>query len=312
MDAARGERGQPTGGMSRLGIGVIGVGKVGAVLASAWRACGHSVVAAAAHSPASRERAEVMLPGVPLVPVEEVVRRSELVLLAVPDDTLPGLVAGLADLGHFSSGQLVLHPAGRFGAAVLAPAVARGALGIALHPAMTFTGTSLDIARLAGCPVAVTCAPALTPIGQALAVELGAEPFVVAEEDRPLYHAALVHGANHLVTLVSQAVRVAAQAGVPAESLRPLLTAALDRALREGEEGLTGPVVRGDVGTIREHLVALKQAAQRETREGPSGQSLGEALRTYRDLAGATVRRARQLGTLHPPVADEIAEALEA
>jgi predicted short-subunit dehydrogenase-like oxidoreductase (DUF2520 family) len=106
----------------RLGVGVVGAGRVGAVLGNALRAAGHPVVAVSAISQASRERAELLLPGVPVVDVPEVVRRAELVLLAVPDDALPELVQGLADLGAWQPGQIVVHTSGRFGTDVLAPA----------------------------------------------------------------------------------------------------------------------------------------------------------------------------------------------
>jgi predicted short-subunit dehydrogenase-like oxidoreductase (DUF2520 family) len=124
---------------------------------------------------------------------------------------------------------------------VLQPAITRGAIPLALHPAMTFTGTSLDLARLAECCVGVTAPTPVLPIGQALVVEMGAEPVVVAEEMRPLYHAALAHGANHLVTLVAQAMELLAAAGVdsPDRVIGPLLSAAMDNVLRRGDDALT-------------------------------------------------------------------------
>ncbi|WP_169164461.1 Rossmann-like and DUF2520 domain-containing protein [Cellulomonas taurus] len=249
---------------TRLGVGVIGAGRVGAVLGSALRAVGHRVVGVSAVSEASRERADTLLPGVPVLEVPEVVRRAELVLLAVPDDALPELVAGLARTGAWQAGQIVVHTAGRFGAAVLDPARAMGAIPVALHPAMTFTGTSLDLSRLEGCTFAVTAPAPVLPIGQALVVEMGGEPVVIEESARPLYHAALAHGANHLVVLVAQAGDALRAAGVsdPGAVLRPLLDAALDGALRAESAGgaiatLTGPVRRGDAGTVRDHLREL-------------------------------------------------------
>ena len=102
---------------------------------------------------------------------------------------------------------------------------------------MTFTGTSLDLVRLADCCFGISAPAPVLPIAQALVVEMGAEPVVVAEESRPLYHAALAHGANHLVTLVSQALDLLRTAGVdhPDRVLAPLLSAALDNALRSGD-----------------------------------------------------------------------------
>ena len=168
----------------RLGVGTIGAGRVGAVLASALAGAGHALTGIAAISDASRERAAVMLPSVPVLPIPEVVERSELVMLSVPETELAMLVAGLADAGAWQPGQLVLHTAARFGTGVLDPARRAGAIPLAVHPAMNFTGTSIDLARLRGTWFAVTAPAPVLPIGQALVVEMGGEPFVVAEDDR--------------------------------------------------------------------------------------------------------------------------------
>lgn len=301
----------------RLGVGVVGTGRVGAVLGNALRAVGHPVVAASAISAASRDRAAALLPGVPLVDVPEVVRRSELVLLTVPDDELGPLVAGLAELGAWQSGQIVLHTAGRFGTGVLDPARSAGAIPLAVHPAMTFTGTSLDLARLAGTTFAVTAPAPVLPIGQALVVELDGEPVVVTEEARGLYHAALAHGANHLVVLVAQAAQALAAAGVEdaGRALRPLLEAALDGALRAqsppGSEGssvgalgaLTGPVRRADAGTLTAHLDAL-------TALGAESGAL-DLVQTYQVLARSAAGRALRAGMLDEPAARRVLDALD-
>jgi predicted short-subunit dehydrogenase-like oxidoreductase (DUF2520 family) len=242
----------------RLGVGVVGAGRVGAVLGSALRAAGHAVVGASGVSEASRERIDTLLPGVPVLAVPDVVERAELVLLTVPDDALADLVAGLAATRAWQPGQLVVHTSGRYGVSVLEPALRQGAIPLALHPAMTFTGTSMDLPRLADSCFGVTAPGPVLPVAQALVVEMGAEPVVVAEEARPLYHAALAHGSNHLVTLVAQAAQLLRQAGVEATDrvLAPLLSAALDNALRRGDDALTGPVARGDAGTVAAHREA--------------------------------------------------------
>jgi predicted short-subunit dehydrogenase-like oxidoreductase (DUF2520 family) len=98
----------------RLGVGIIGAGKVGAVLGAALRAAEHQIVGVHAVSDASKERAEMLLPGVPVLEIPEILRRAELVLLAVPDDALADLVSGLAAAGHWQVGQLVVHTAGRY------------------------------------------------------------------------------------------------------------------------------------------------------------------------------------------------------
>ena len=302
----------PAARPGRLGVGVVGAGRVGAVLGNALRAVGHPVVAVSAVSEQSRERAELLLPGVPVLDIPEVVRRAELVLLAVPDDALAPLVSGLAATGAWQTGQLVVHTAGRYGTGVLAPARAAGAIPLAIHPAMTFTGTSLDLHRLEGCPFAVTAPAAVLPIAQALVVEIGGEPVVVGEAERGLYHAALAHGANHLTVLVAQASAALAAAGVedPGRMLRPLLEAALDAALRsasrEGGPGaigaLTGPVRRGDAGTVAEHIDVLTRLA------GTTGAV--DVVAGYRALARAATVRAVAAGQLDEAAAQRLLDVL--
>jgi predicted short-subunit dehydrogenase-like oxidoreductase (DUF2520 family) len=214
-------------------------------------------------SAASAERAARLLPGTPLLHADEVVAAADLLVLAVPEDTLPGLVAGLAETGAWRRGQLAFHTSGAHGLAVLAPAQLEGVLPLALHPAMTFTGAPEDVDRLVGAPFGVTSRPEHRAVAETLVLEMGGEPFSVDESDRGLYHAALVTGANHLVTLVAEAADLLRTAGVedPARVLTPLLTAALDNGLRRGDRGLTGPVSRGDVGTVANHLETLNDRA---------------------------------------------------
>lgn len=281
-----------------LRIGVVGAGRVGAVLGAALRAAGHEVVAVSAVSQDSVERAELLLPGVPVMPVPEVVEAAQLVLLAVPDDALSDLVAGLHATGTWRPGQLVAHTSGRHGLAPFAPAV--DLLPMAIHPAMTFTGTSLDLARLSECCFGITTPQALRPVAEALVVEMGGEPVWVAEESRGRYHAALAHGSNHLVTLVAQAMEVLRSAGIePADHvLRPLLQASLDNALSSGDAALTGPVARGDAGTVAAHLDELA--------------GLAEDIRpAYLAQARATALRAERSGRLRPDAARSILTALD-
>ncbi|MFD7711114.1 Rossmann-like and DUF2520 domain-containing protein, partial [Streptomyces sp. NPDC059786] len=235
---------------ARLTVGVVGAGRVGPALAASLQLAGHRPVAVSGVSDASRRRAAQLLPDVPLLSPEQVMQRADLVLLTVPDDALPGLVEGLAETGAVRPGQLLVHTSGRYGTSVLDPALRAGALPLALHPAMTFTGTPVDVQRLAGCSFGVTAPEELRLAAEALVIEMGGEPEWIAEENRPLYHAALALGANHLVTLVAQAMDLLRAAGVaaPDRMLGPLLGAALDNALRSGDAALTGPVAVGGRG----------------------------------------------------------------
>jgi predicted short-subunit dehydrogenase-like oxidoreductase (DUF2520 family) len=284
---------------ARLAVGVVGAGRVGAVLGAALARAGHHVVAASGVSDASRRRVEELLPGVPLRPVDEVVAAAELVLIAVPDDALAALVEGLAATGTIRAGQLVAHTSGRFGFGVLDPATRLGALPLALHPAMTFAGTPMDLPRLDGAGFGVTAPEPLRPIAEALVVEMGGEPQWVAEEMRPLYHAAMVSGANHLVTVVVTATELLARCGVehPARMLAPLLGAALDNGLRYGDAALTGPVVRGDAGSVAAHVAELRRSAP-------------ETVASYIALARLTADRALAAGMLSSDSAEALLDVL--
>jgi predicted short-subunit dehydrogenase-like oxidoreductase (DUF2520 family) len=237
-------------------IGVVGAGRVGAVVSAALRRAGHEIVAAAGESTASRERIATLLPGVRGAKPTDVARACDLLLLTVPDDMLENVVTQLVGAGAIRPGQVVCHTSGRHGLAVLASATAVGARPIAMHPAMTFTGTELDLDRLSGCVFGITAGDAEREYAESLVADLGGVPMWVPEDKRTLYHAGLAHGANHLVTLVSQAMELLAASGAedPAATLRPLLGAALDNALAHGDAALTGPIVRGDVNTVQAHL----------------------------------------------------------
>ena len=279
-------------------VGVIGAGRVGAVLAAALRAAGHQVVAASGASDATRLRLETLLPHLTPSDPGTVARAADLLLLTVPDDSLAELVEQLAAAGALRHGQVVVHTSGRHGTGVLAPAAEAGALTVALHPAMTFTGTDVDLDRLPGVVFGLTAGPRGRAVGEQLAADLGARAVYVPEEQRTAYHAALAHGANHLVTLVGQSMDLLRAAGStdPAAVLRPLLQAALDNGLAYGDAALTGPVVRGDTRTVAAHLDALA-VAEPGTRD------------SYRVMATATARRAVVDGRLSPERAAEI-EAL--
>ncbi|MFA7762273.1 Rossmann-like and DUF2520 domain-containing protein [Streptomyces sp. NPDC048723] len=280
---------------ARLAVGVVGAGRVGPALACALQQAGHRPVAVSGVSDTSVRRAARMLPDVPLVPPAQVLELADLVLLTVPDDALPSLVEGLAETGAVRPGQLLVHTSGRYGTSVLDPARRAGALPLALHPAMTFTGTEVDVQRLAGCSFGVTAPEELRLAAEALVIEMGGEPEWIAEENRPLYHAALALGANHLVTLVAQSMELLAKAGVehPDRMLGPLLGAALDNALRSGDAALTGPVARGDAGTVAAHVSELR-------RHAPG------AVAGYLAMARTTADRALAHGLLKPELAEDL------
>ena len=282
-------------------IGVVGAGRVGAVLSAALRSAGHDVVAAAGDSAASLHRIETLLPGVRHAKPTDVARACDLLLLTVPDDMLENVVIQLVGAGAIREGQIVCHTSGRHGLAVLASATEIGARPIAMHPAMTFTGTEIDLDRLTGCVFGMTAGEGEREYAEGLVADLQGISLWVPESKRTLYHAGLAHGANHLVTLVSQAMELLAASGAedPAATLRPLLSAALDNALAQGDAALTGPIVRGDVKTVQAHLQDIAENAP-------------ATIPSYVAMAKATADRAVLDGRLLPIRAASLGRVLDA
>lgn len=217
----------------RLGVGIIGAGRVGPVLGAALAGAGHAIVGISAVSQESRDRAEAMLPNVPVLEIPEILERSELVILAIPEAEIAALVEGLAAVGAWQAGQLVLHTAPGLGTVVLRPALAAGVIPLAIHPAMVFTGTSLDLVRLRESYCAVTAPTPVLPIGQALVVEMGAEPIIVDEGDRAAYAEAVDTATSFSSAIVAQALGILSGLGVEnaGRVLGPLVRSSVETAL---------------------------------------------------------------------------------
>lgn len=283
----------------RLDIGVIGTGRVGAVIGAALNRAGHKVVAVSAVSDISKLRAESLLPGAKVLPIDEVVKDRDLILLTVPDDVLPQLVKGLAKTKSVSPGSFVIHTSGRLGINVLAPLTEQGCLPLAIHPVMTFTGTSVDLNRLSGCPFGVTAPESLRPVAEAIVVEIGGEPIWVPEAKRNLYHAALAFGANNLITIVNETIDLLTKAGIenPTDLVTPLLSASLDNALRSGDSALTGPISRGDVSTVEAHIQELSKISP-------------ATLAAYKAMGRLTLDRALEAGLISASQAQALLEVL--
>ncbi|MDO5710167.1 MAG: DUF2520 domain-containing protein [Micrococcales bacterium] len=247
---------------ARLDVGVVSAGRLGSVVGAALHAAGHRVVATSGLSDASVARARTLLPGVPIYPADEVVSRAELIILAVPDPVLPDLVTGLSRRGAWQAGQIVVHTSARHGIDVLASAAASHILPIALHPAMRFTGSPSDLERLPDACVAVTTTPALRPVGEALVIEMGAEPVWVDAAGRARYAAAVAHAVDHLPVVVDQAAELLLAARVVGgrRLLATLMLTALEGALRGQTRG-DGVAALADLDSLRADLETLHESA---------------------------------------------------
>lgn len=280
-------------------IAIVGAGRVGTAIGVRLRAAGHRIVAVTGRG-ATAERAAMFLPGVPVLTPNEAVAGADVVVVAVPDDAVAATVAGLATACR--PGTWVVHCSGALGLAVLDAAGDLGARRLAVHPLQTFPDVQRAIEELPGCAAAITADDEEGyAVGERLANDLGARPFRLSDEARPLYHAAAVLASNDLVTLSGLAARAFELAGVPdpTGAMQPLQRATVENVGRLGPAAaLTGPAVRGDAGTVARNLEAL--AAQ-----------LPEAVPVYVVLARATLDLAVIGGRLDPERRVDVQEVLD-
>jgi predicted short-subunit dehydrogenase-like oxidoreductase (DUF2520 family) len=284
-----------------MDIALVGAGRVGTAVAVLLGRAGHSIVGAAGRQ-GSRARAEKFLPGVPFLPAADAARAAEAVILGVPDDVIASVCADVAAGDAFRGGQLVAHLSGAAPLLALGSARAAGALVLSLHPVQTFPDVEAGIERLPGSAVAVTAwEEEAFRAGERLAGDVGGRPFRISEERKALYHAAAVFCSNYLVAVEGLAERLFRAAGVedPMEVFGPLARATLDNVLRAGpEDALTGPVARGDAGTIRRNLDALSTHAP-------------DAVAAYVALARASLALADRSGRLSAEGRARVLEVLD-
>lgn len=220
----------------RLSVGIIGAGPVGVMVGKALAAAGHELVGISAISKQNVERVEALLPDVELRDVDDIISEADLVLLAIPADELISAVAGFAEAKLWRQGQLVVHTAGEFGYSALSPASAQGVIPIAIHPAMRFTGTSIDLNQMRESFFAVSAPNVALPIAEALVLEMGGEPVVVAETNRAAYWEAYSVASNFSAMVVSQAIGLLEEIGVkdPRSVVAPIVRSAVEQALAAG------------------------------------------------------------------------------
>lgn len=271
-------------------IGIIGAGRVAQALALALAphaaAAPHLWARSAERLAAATARIRAAQPAPTLAALA---RDCDIIAIAVSDDALAAVSADLADVLPGDRQPFVFHVSGGSGAAILAPLREKGALTAAVHPAMTFTGDpAVEVPRMATARFAVTgSTPDATDRAKQVVALLGGVAEEIAEDRRALYHAALCHASNHLVTLIAGASQALGDAGVddPAALLAPLVRAALENSLAHGFDGLSGPLLRGDTRTIGDHIDTLAAHSP-------------DLLPAYRAMAAATLGELERRETL--------------
>jgi predicted short-subunit dehydrogenase-like oxidoreductase (DUF2520 family) len=177
---------------------------------------------------------QAILPGVVYADSLQIIERSELVVVALPDHELAGFIEGMSLQNAWNTGQLVLHTSITHGLDVLTGARAQGVSPLALHPLMEFTGTSMDLTRMSGAWCVISAPAIAEPIASALAVEMGMEPLVVSEENRAQVASAIALATGFSHTTIHEAASRLKAAGIdnPGVVMQPLVNSSIENALR--------------------------------------------------------------------------------
>jgi predicted short-subunit dehydrogenase-like oxidoreductase (DUF2520 family) len=245
-------------------ISIVGAGTVGTAFAVLLAGAGADIPAVSGRE-ATRGRVARYLPDVPVLAPGAAAAAGELVLIATPDDRIAVICREIFEAGGFRRGQTVAHLSGATGLDALGPAIDAGAAPLSLHPLQTFPSVDAALARLPGATIAVTARDdVVAALGERVARDVGAEPFRLPEEAKPLYHAAAVFASNFVVAIAGVAEALFTEAGLrePLERFLPLSRASLEHAAELGPAAaMTGPAIRGDAGTVERNLAALEAAA---------------------------------------------------
>ncbi|MGA9161861.1 MAG: Rossmann-like and DUF2520 domain-containing protein [Actinomycetota bacterium] len=269
-----------------MDLAIVGAGRVGMSLAVLWQRSGHRIVAVAG-GPATPERAARFLPGVPVLDAVGAATDAEIVVIATPDAAIAGVCREMAEAGALETASAIVHASGATGLDALSAAASVGAATLSVHPLQTCPTVEAAVERLPGAAFAVTAVDEDGfELGERLARDAGGRPFRIADERKPLYHAAAVFASNYLVTVTALAEEIERVAGVPdpIAALTPLQEATLANVHRVGPaEALTGPAVRGDAVTLQRNLEALAE-------------HVPEAVRPYVALADLALALAERSG----------------
>jgi predicted short-subunit dehydrogenase-like oxidoreductase (DUF2520 family) len=244
-------------------VGFVGAGRVGCVLGVAFVRAGWPVVAIASRDLGRQSRFMELVPGARAAPsIAAVSDNVDLIFLTVPDDALADVAAEL----RLYAGQAAVNTSGALCSDVLEPARAAGTTVGSFHPLVAFAEQEAALAALSGSTVAIEGDEELLGLLGQLATEIGAQPVRLPPAGKQAYHAAAVLAAGGFVGLLDGIAEVARGAGLDEAGAlaiyAPLIRQSLGNAERVGiEAALTGPFVRGDEGTIREHLAALSRLA---------------------------------------------------
>jgi predicted short-subunit dehydrogenase-like oxidoreductase (DUF2520 family) len=282
-----------------ISVGFIGAGTVGTALAIGLDARGYRIVAVSSRTQASSDRLAAQIHGCrPVDNNQAVADGAELVFITTPDGAIPQVASQV----HWHPDQSVVHCSGADSTETLEPARRLGARVGAFHPLQTFASAKQAVDNMPGSTFAIEAEEPLRTTLKGMATALQGHWIELEAGDKVIYHAAAVIACNYLITLVKLSTDLWETFGIPTSeavrALMPLLRGTLNNIDNIGIPGcLTGPIARGDTGTIKKHLKALDEVA-------PS------VLSTYRELGRQTIPIALAKGKIDKLQAQELEEIL--
>jgi predicted short-subunit dehydrogenase-like oxidoreductase (DUF2520 family) len=280
-------------------LGFIGAGTIATVLAGSLRAEGYTVTAVASRSFSSAQKLAALVSGcVPLEDMQHVVNSSDILFITTPDD----VISEVAGQIEWQTGKSVVHCSGADSSEILHQAKLEGARTGVFHPLQTFAGAAQTVKSLKDITFSLEAEEPLLTHLKEMADALGGHWIVLKSEDRVLYHASAVMVSNYLVTLLKLATDLWAGFGVTREeavkALLPLIEGTVSNIDTLGLPGcLTGPISRGDSGTVKKHLRDLANHHH-------------DILGTYRELGLKTIPIALEKGRIDTCKAREIEAVL--
>lgn len=281
-------------------VGVIGAGAVGLALGVAIHRAGWPVVAVASRDAGRRERFRELVPGSrAFVEPEAILDEVELAILSVPDDAIRSVVDDL----RLYSGQALVHTSGLLGAEVLEPALAAGSQIGGFHPLVSFTSdVERSVEAIRGGTIALEGDDRLMSLLADMAEAIGGLPVRLPAGSKPAYHAAAVLASGGVVALLDAIVTLGRTVGLDERGSLAVYGRLMDQTLANARvlgvrAALTGPIARGDVGTLEAHLHAL-------------GRMAPDIVELYLAAARRELRLAEERGTLAPPEVASVRGAL--
>jgi len=274
-------------------VGIVGCGRMGTALAKTLGDKGHAIVGVSSLHRTSAQRLADLCGILEATDRPwEITRKADVVFLATPDGVIESVCESISKQDGFSPAAVVLHCSGAHPSTILASARKSGASIGSMHPLQSFASVDITQNPFKGIRVAIEGDPKAISAADQMARDLEALPLQIITAGKPLYHAAAVVASNFLVTLMGVAFRLIQQAGVkPDEAfavLKPLIEGTLANIDRVGvHQALTGPVVRGDVQTVKTHIQAI-------------GQTMPELLHFYTCLVHYTAAQAAEGSRISP------------